>query len=169
MEKLLHHPCNTLRAKSFEVMMRQRIRKIIDEIKPEAVDVTGVEDMLRHLIVYINVNDYERIKCLLTNNGRIAAWDELFDVLKTCDEKAFEKYVSLILSHRSKAPGEVKEKVKEVCRRNGLEMLCREQSDCGKSHKLVLFQIIPTEVSCFYFNYLMQHPVVKLSLSRTPI
>lgn len=100
----------------------KKVRKIISEVKPTATKIDGLEDMLRHLEKHLTDDDIERIRCLLRNNGKISAWDELLDVLKCSGYKAFQEYVKQIFSRNKNSCEELKKMLCESCRENGLDL-----------------------------------------------
>ena len=113
-------------------MSGSNIKKIIAEIKPNAVEINGVHDMLKIQEKHFPEGDVQRIKSYIKDDKTIQAWDELLDVLKFSKEEAFEDYVNYILSCESKSPNHFKKVLINACREFNMEWLCGDLAVDGK-------------------------------------
>ena len=110
------------------------VRAIVSEIKPEAVKINGLQEMLRRLGEFFGDEDVQLIKRDLENKGLIHAWDRFLDVLKCAGVDAFKKYIKVLFSSDFKCTKAFQDTISDVCSRSGLAIseLVRGTDSSGK-------------------------------------
>jgi len=105
-------------------MDRRKMKKIIDEIKSEAVKINGLKEMLREVCKFLTEDDQQLIEKELERKGLICGWDKLLDTLKYCDVNAFLEYINVINSWTLafKCPDELLQNIAYVFSNCGLNI-----------------------------------------------
>jgi len=100
------------------------MKKIIDEIKSEAVKINGLKEMLREVCKFLTEDDQQLIEKELERKGLICGWDKLLDTLKYCDVNAFLEYINVINSWTLafKCPDELLQNIAYVFSNCGLNI-----------------------------------------------
>ena len=118
-------------------------KSVLKEMKADACKINGLYPMLAHLERHFVDEDTEKIKCTEKTRGQTAAWDDLIDVLKRSDFKAFCDYVEQIFSLDFPCPEEFRSKLKSVCKKYGLQNIF-EVNGCssGKNENFLTIFIV---------------------------
>ncbi|XP_065070803.1 uncharacterized protein LOC135695579 isoform X2 [Rhopilema esculentum] len=103
------------------LILEEKAKSVLKEIKADACKIIGLHRMLAHLERHFVDEDTEKIKCTERTKGQTAAWDDLIDVLKRSDFKAFCDYVEQIFAPDFPCPEEFRSKLKSVCKKYGLQ------------------------------------------------
>eukprot|EP00795_Rhopilema_esculentum_P003554 gene3554-2134_t len=130
-----------------DMTLSEKAKSVLKEIKADACKINGLRRMLAHLERHFVDEDTEKIKCTERTKGQTAAWDDLIDVLKRSDFKAFCDYVEQIFAPDFRCPEEFRSKLKSVCKKYGLQNIF-EVNDCSSAPNiediLPFFEIVNT-------------------------